>query len=136
MDFAFSPDQQLLRGAARAFLDEHVTPAVVRALWDDPGGERDDLWKEMARLGWLGLALPEAHGGSALGMVETAIVLEEMGRVACPGPYLDTVIAARALQAAGTRPSRRGGCPPSRAAPREAASRSSTPSSTGARRLS
>ena len=102
MDFAFSPDQQLLRGAARAFLDEHVTPAAVRALWDDPRGERDDLWKEMARLGWLGLALPEAHGGSALGMVETAIVLEEMGRVACPGPYLDTVIAARALQAAGT----------------------------------
>jgi alkylation response protein AidB-like acyl-CoA dehydrogenase len=57
-----------------------VTPAVVRALWEDPRGERDDLWKEMARLGWLGLALPEEHGGSALGMVETAVVLEELGR--------------------------------------------------------
>jgi alkylation response protein AidB-like acyl-CoA dehydrogenase len=102
MDFAFSLDQQLLRVAARAFLDEHVTPAVVRALWDDPRGERDDLWKEMARLGWLGLALPEAHGGSALGMVETAIVLEEMGRVACPGSYLETVVAARALLEAGS----------------------------------
>ena len=102
MDFALSPDQQLLHGTARAFLDEHVTPAVVRALWDDPLGERDDLWKEMARLGWLGLALPEVHGGSALGMVETAIVLEEMGRVACPGPYLETVVAAQGIQAAGT----------------------------------
>jgi alkylation response protein AidB-like acyl-CoA dehydrogenase len=102
MDFAFSPDQQLLRGAARAFLDEHVTPAAVRALWDDPRGVHDDLWKEMARLGWLGLAIPEAHGGSALGMVETAIVLEEMGRVACPGPYLETVVLARALQVGGT----------------------------------
>jgi alkylation response protein AidB-like acyl-CoA dehydrogenase len=102
VDFAFSPDQELLRGTARAFLDEHVTPAVVRALWDDPRGERDDLWKEMARLGWLGLALPEAHGGSALGMVETAIVLEEMGRVACPGPYLETVVLARALETAGS----------------------------------
>jgi alkylation response protein AidB-like acyl-CoA dehydrogenase len=101
MDFAFSPDQQLLRGAARAFLAEHVTPAVVRALWDDPRGESDAVWKEMARLGWLGLALPEAHGGSALGMVETAIVLEEMGRVACPGPYLETVVAARGLEIAG-----------------------------------
>ncbi|HEY7139530.1 MAG TPA: acyl-CoA dehydrogenase family protein [Methylomirabilota bacterium] len=102
MDFAFSPDQELLRATARAFLDEHVTPAVVRALWDDPRGERDDLWKEMARLGWLGLALPEAHGGSALGMVETAIVLEELGRVAGPGPYLETVVAAYAIEAAGT----------------------------------
>jgi alkylation response protein AidB-like acyl-CoA dehydrogenase len=56
----------------------------------------------MARLGWLGLTVPEAHGGSALGMVETAIVLDEMGRVACPGPYLETVVLSRALQAAGT----------------------------------
>ena len=102
MDFAFSPDQELLRGTARAFLDEQVTPAVVRALWDDPRGAPDDLWKEMARLGWLGLALPEAHGGSALGMVETAIVLDEMGRVACPGPYLETVVLARGLGLGGT----------------------------------
>jgi alkylation response protein AidB-like acyl-CoA dehydrogenase len=102
VDFALSPDQQLLRGTARAFLDQHVTAAVVRALWDDPRGERDDLWKELARLGWLGLALPEAHGGSALGMVETAIVLEELGRVAFPGPYLETVVAAHGIQAAGT----------------------------------
>src|SRR5262245_14750861 len=102
MDFALNPDQELLRATARAFLDEHVTPAVVRALWDDPRGERGDLWKEMARLGWLGLALPEAHGGSALGMVETAIVLEEMGRVACPGPYLETVVLGRGLVRAGS----------------------------------
>ena len=102
MDFALSDDQQLLRGTARAFLDERVTPAVVRALWSDPRGERDDLWKELARLGWLGLALPEAHGGSGLGMVETAVVLEEMGRAVFPGPYLETVVAARAIEAAGT----------------------------------
>ena len=102
MDFALSSDQQLLRVAARAFLDEHVTPAVVRALWDDPRGERDDLWKEMARLGWLGLTLPEEHGGSALGMVETAVVLEEMGRVVCPGPYLETAVAAQGIRLAGT----------------------------------
>src|SRR5262245_16385433 len=102
MDFAFSQDQELLRSTARAFLDEQVTPAVVRALWNDPRGERDDLWKGMARLGWLGLALPEAHGGSGLGPVETAILLEEMGRVAWPGPYLETAVAARGLLLAGS----------------------------------
>src|SRR5262249_61488008 len=101
MDFAFSADQDLLRGAARAFLDERVTPAAVRALWNDPRGESDELWKEMARLGWLGLALPEEHGGSALGMVETAVVLEELGRVVCPGPYLETAVAGQAIQPAG-----------------------------------
>src|SRR5262245_24740701 len=56
----------------------------------------------MARLGWLGLALPEEHGGSALGMVETAVLLEELGRVVCPGPYLETAVVAQAIQKAGT----------------------------------
>jgi alkylation response protein AidB-like acyl-CoA dehydrogenase len=102
VDFSFDADQQLLRGAARAFLDERVTPAVVRALWDDARGESEALWQEMARLGWLGLSLPEAHGGSALGLVETAIVLEEMGRAAWPGPYLETTVVAWAIEAAGT----------------------------------
>ncbi len=102
MDFAFSSDQQLLKTAARAFLDEHCKPSLVRALMDDPRGESEALWKEMAQLGWLGLALPESEGGSGLGMVETAVVLEEMGRAACPAPYLPTALAAAALVHAGT----------------------------------
>ena len=97
MDFSFSADQQLLKNSARAFLDEHCKPAHVRALWDDPRGASDALWKEMAQLGWLGLALPEDAGGSALGLVETAILQEELGRAACPSPYLPTVLAATAI---------------------------------------
>src|SRR6266705_1252078 len=79
-----------------------MTPAAVRLLWDDPRGESEATWKEMAQLGWLGLSLPEAYGGSALGMVESAILLEEMGRAACPGPYFPTVLAARAIEEAGS----------------------------------
>jgi alkylation response protein AidB-like acyl-CoA dehydrogenase len=102
VDFSFSPDQQLLKNSARAFLDEHVKPAHVRALWDDPRGESEALWKEMAQLGWLGLALPEDAGGSALGLVETAILQEELGRAACPSPYLPTVLAAMAIDRFGS----------------------------------
>lgn len=102
MDFALSADQQLLRNSARAFLDEHCTPARVRSLADDPRGESEATWKEIAQLGWLGLALPEAHGGSELGMVETVVLLDEMGRAAYPGPYLPTVLAGRAIARAGT----------------------------------
>jgi alkylation response protein AidB-like acyl-CoA dehydrogenase len=102
MDFAFTSDQQLLKNSARAFLDEHCKPATVRLLWEDPRGESEAMWKEMAQLGWLGLALPEAHGGSALGMVETAILLEELGRASYPGPYLPTALVASAIDLAGT----------------------------------
>src|SRR5262245_276253 len=102
MDFSFTSDQQLLKNSARAFLDEHCKPAAVRLLWDDPRGESESMWKEMAQLGWLGLSLPEAYGGSALGMVESAILLEELGRTAYPGPYWPTVLTAAAVEAAGT----------------------------------
>ena len=102
MDFSFSSDQQLLKNSARAFLDEHVKPAHVRALWDDARGESEALWKEMAQLGWLGLALPEDAGGSALGLVETSILQEELGRAACPSPYLPTVLAATAIARFGS----------------------------------
>ena len=102
MDFAFTSDQTLLKNSARAFLDEHCKPAAVRLLWDDPRGESAAMWKEMAQLGWLGLSLPEEHGGSGLGMVETALVLEELGRAAYPGPFWPTMLVARVIAEHGT----------------------------------
>src|SRR2546429_3452926 len=134
MNFSFSSDQQLLRNSARAFLDEHVKPAQVRLLWDDPRGESEALWKEMAQLGWLGLALPEDAGGSALGLVETAILQEELGRAACPSPYLSTVLAAMAIDRFGGPAQKTrwlaavaSGRPPAAAAPMERALRWSAP---------
>src|SRR3989442_9239375 len=102
MDFAFSPDQQLLKNSARAFLDEHMTPAAVRLLWDDPRGESEATWKEMAQLGWLGLSLPEAYGGSALRVGRSAILLQEMGRAARPRPHFPTVPPPPAIEETGS----------------------------------
>ena len=102
MNFALTADQQLLKNSARTFLETHCAPALVRSLADDPRGESDTLWKEMTQLGWLGLALPEAYGGSGLGVVETAVLLEELGRVAYPGPYVPTILAASVIAEAGT----------------------------------
>ncbi|HSE06068.1 MAG TPA: acyl-CoA dehydrogenase family protein [Methylomirabilota bacterium] len=94
MNFSFSEDQTLLRSSVRAALDEQCKPAHVRAMMDDPRGYGEPLWSEMAKLGWLGLPLAEEHGGAGLGFVELAIVLEEMGRAAYPGPYFASVVLA------------------------------------------
>ncbi|HEU4369870.1 MAG TPA: acyl-CoA dehydrogenase family protein [Methylomirabilota bacterium] len=102
MDFAFTPDQTLLKNSARAFLDEHCKPATVRLLWDDPRGESAAMWKEMAQLGWTGLSLPEEHGGSGLGLVEGALLQEELGRAAYPGPYWPTMLAAGVIAESGS----------------------------------
>ncbi|MET0851291.1 MAG: acyl-CoA dehydrogenase family protein [Candidatus Rokuibacteriota bacterium] len=92
MNFSFSEDQVLLRQSVRAALDEQCTTAHVRQMMDDPRGYGEPLWGEMAKLGWLGLPFPEQYGGAGLGLVELAIVLEEMGRVAYPGPFFSTVV--------------------------------------------
>ncbi len=92
MNFSFSEDQTLLKNSVRAALDEHCKPAHVRAMMDDATGYSERVWQELAKLGWLGLPFPERHGGAGLGLVELAIVLEEMGRAAYPGPYLASVV--------------------------------------------
>ena len=94
MNFSFTDDQVLLKNSVRAALDEHCKAEHVRAMADDRRGYGDALWSEMAKLGWLGLPFGEEHGGAGLGLVELALVLEEMGRAAYPGPYFSSVVLA------------------------------------------
>jgi alkylation response protein AidB-like acyl-CoA dehydrogenase len=92
VNFSFSDDQVLLKNSVRAALEEHCKSPHVRAMAEDGKGYGDELWGEMGKLGWLGLPFPEEHGGAGLGLVELAIVLEEMGRAAYPGPFFATVV--------------------------------------------
>ena len=58
-------------------------------------------WGELVELGWLGLHVPEAHGGSGYGLEELVVVVEELGRAVAPGPFVPTVIASAVLAAVG-----------------------------------
>lgn len=102
MDFEFTEDQVMLRGLVREFLSEQCPVSHVRAMMDDSRGYDRDLYRRLIQLGML--PFPEAYGGAGLGMIEQAIVLEEMGRIPYPGPYFATVIlAGGALMASGDR---------------------------------
>ncbi len=101
MNFSFSDDQVLLKNSVRAALDEQCKPGHVRAMADDANGWSEALWGEMAKLGWLGLPFSEEHGGAGLGIVELAIVLEEMGRAAYPGPFFYPASTATAAAKSG-----------------------------------
>jgi alkylation response protein AidB-like acyl-CoA dehydrogenase len=94
MDFGFSEEQDMLRNSARDFLAKEAPMTYVRKMMEDDRGFTDDLWRKMAELGWMGLILPEEHGGSGLDFVDMVVVLEEMGRVVLPGPFFSTVILA------------------------------------------
>jgi alkylation response protein AidB-like acyl-CoA dehydrogenase len=98
-------EREAIRRTARAFAAEHLPISHFRALRDgrDATGFSREAWRELARLGLVGLALPERHGGAGLGLGELGAVLEELGRTLAPTPFLSTVLlGAGALVAGGT----------------------------------
>ena len=102
MSIAIEEDHLALLATARRFMTERCPPADVReAVAAGSGAGLPAFWGDFAKLGWLGLAVPEAHGGEGYGMAELAVVLEELGRAAAPGPALPTAWAAAVLVAAG-----------------------------------
>ena len=94
MDLGLNETQQMLRTSAREFLEAECPTSYVRDMERDERGYTPQFWDKLAGLGWLGLVFPERYGGSELGFVELAILLEEMGRVLLPGPYFPTVLMA------------------------------------------
>src|SRR5229473_3270877 len=104
MDFGLSEEQQQLKESARDFLSgECPTPAVRKIMASEDGYPRE-LYAEIAKLGWSGLIVPEEFGGAGLGMLDMAMILEEGGYAAMPGPFLfSSVLAASALKLGGSK---------------------------------
>jgi alkylation response protein AidB-like acyl-CoA dehydrogenase len=108
VNFGFNEDQQSLRDAAERVLAVESPPALVRAGIDDAQAWRS-LWKTIVDLGWTGLAVPEAHGGLGLGIVDLVALAEITGRwvLSAPllsgagfaGPLLSTIDSPAALDA-------------------------------------
>ncbi len=102
MNFDFSDEQKQLRDEARRFLSENCTPKHVRAILEGKDTYDRALWKGLAELGLIGVAIPEEFGGAGAGRLELCVVAEELGRALAPVPYSSTVyLAAELLMLAG-----------------------------------
>ena len=102
MDFDFTQEQAMLRDLTREFFSRESTPRIVRGLMEDSRGFAEATWAQIAEMGLPGLAIDPGYGGQGLGMIELALVLDEMGRAAFPGPFFPTVVlAASAIAASG-----------------------------------
>ncbi len=111
MDFGLSDEQRQLKDSAREFLRNECPTTLVRQAMADEDGMPRDLYREIAKLGWTGLIVPEKFGGAGLGMLDMAILLEECGYAAMPGPFLfSSAIAASALVRADRKSCRVAGC--------------------------
>ena len=97
MEFTFDETQQGIRDLAAQIFEGQATVDRVREA--EAGDERFDrkLWAELAKADLIGLSVPEAAGGSGLGMLELTLVLEQQGKRVAPVPLVWTVVAAQAL---------------------------------------
>ena len=99
MDFEFSDDQASLRDAVARWVDKGFGFERRHALAKAGGASREVL-NELAELGLMGLAVPEAHGGMGFGPVEAMVVMEELGRGLVHAPYAAAALVTPHLLAA------------------------------------
>src|SRR3954463_3935079 len=100
MNFDFTDDQRAIKETARDLLASRFKLERLRELAESKE-YADDAWKEGSELGWPGIFIPEENGGPGLGVIELATLLEELGDVLAPMPFLSNAAAGLILQDAG-----------------------------------
>jgi alkylation response protein AidB-like acyl-CoA dehydrogenase len=101
VNFDYSDDQQAIKSTAHDFLTARFKPETLRRLAE--AGEYDDgVWGEMCELGWPGIFIGEEYGGQELGVIELAILCEELGYALAPSPFLSNAAAGLVIQHAGS----------------------------------
>ena len=112
MPIGIGEDHEELRRTVRRWLDTRCPPEVPRALLDAETETMPPFWHELAGQGWLGIHVPEEYGGQGFGMLELAVVVEEMARAVMPGPALPPCSPPPSWWQVPTTPSARPCWPP------------------------
>src|SRR5215471_5549657 len=101
MSIAITDEHRQLAKTVSDFLSARGARAANRALLEAKHEDLPSFWHQLGQLGWLGLHVPEQHGGSGFGLPELVVVAEAMGRAIAPGPFIPTVTASAVIAAIG-----------------------------------
>ena len=101
MDFELSEEQASIAELAGQILGDLCTPESLRAHEQSGEPTLSVAWEQLAKADLLGVALPESVGGGGYGIVEAALVAEQVGRHVAPVPYTSTLACALLLGAVG-----------------------------------
>lgn len=103
MEYNLTPEQALFRDTTRDFLEKEAPLTKVRELSEGPVGFDPGWWRRGAELGWTSMLVAAPMGGDSIsgsGILDMAIVAEEMGRLVSPGPLVPVNVVAMALSEA------------------------------------
>jgi alkylation response protein AidB-like acyl-CoA dehydrogenase len=101
MNFGFTEEQSLLRDQVERFIKEACPMHKVREIAASESRFDSTLWQQVADLGWLGLTIPEAHGGLGLKWIDLTVVLEAAAEGLCPLPIASQALASAAILTCG-----------------------------------
>ena len=102
MNFDISSEQQILKDSVDRFVQDHYELDKRQLLVLTEQGFSTDNWQTMAELGWLGVSVPEAHGGFGGNEIDTMILMEAFGKGLVLEPFFaSTVLGAKAIADGG-----------------------------------
>jgi alkylation response protein AidB-like acyl-CoA dehydrogenase len=108
MRFGLSEEQEAFRDQLQRLLADCAPLARVREVAADGTGFDERLWTGLAEIGAMGVVVPEEFGGLGLGGFEAGLVIEELGRVVAPAPYMSAAFVAPIVLAESTSNSLKG----------------------------
>ncbi len=108
MDLSLTEHQEMLKRTAREFMERECPKDVLLALEDSEIGYAEETWSKAADIGWLGMVVPEEHGGSGSPLTDAAVVFEQLGRGPLSGPFFSSgVLSALIVSEAADEEQRR-----------------------------
>lgn len=102
MTIGIRDEHEELRASVRGWIESRCPPSVTRSSLEADEDQLPPFWSELGSQGVLGIHLPEEFGGQGAGVVELAVVVEELGRAAAPGPWSTTAIVGAVVAESGS----------------------------------
>ena len=103
MDLSLTQDQEMLKNAAREFIQRECPKEVLLELDGAETGQAPELWDKVARMGWPGIVVPQEYGGAGASLTDAGVLFQELGRGPVPGPlFSSSVLGAMAVLDGGT----------------------------------
>ena len=108
MDLALTPEQEMLKAAARRFVQQECPKETLLQIASPDETTPLEIWQRLAGTGWLGILIPQEYGGEDGSFTDAGVLFEELGRGPVPGPHLSSgVLAALAIREGGTEQQKR-----------------------------
>ena len=103
MNFDLSEEQQLLKDSVERFVSDNYDLDTRQTLSKNDAGFSDTYWQTMAELGWLGVTVPEAHGGFGGNQADTMVLMEAFGQGLVLEPFFaSAILGTRAIVSGGS----------------------------------